>query len=418
MKKLERACIFFSILAIITGCSEKDQTVKDQTLKFKFIINENYIRENESKWVLVYNKSNVLVSEKELMNNSEIELTWESDTDDSLYTIQIIRALIDDNDESYEIFTYTDVEPDTWKLNGAQVSEQPVAIGSNKISFTDFDISDYYNHLISNLGHGNGYQYNNTFTLTQHYNPDKIWMIFYNENEAPFYRLLNNVTLNQEIVLSLNDLVPMENYIDYELPMANYCGVYLNADQVFENNVNPHFLVYNLFHYESSNSIRVYYPGNLFSSYNFDLIFRVDNVFETMVNKGPTPPAEIIRMNITEEINADKIENFNSAFTGEAEYTDHIWEYCIYDNQNGDKIFRYHVYSAVLNSFNFNAPELPFFFTELNSNLLKLTNLELDETVFYQIDNSNDYKDFITKTFINPESANNYTRKLIKDINN
>jgi hypothetical protein len=417
MKKLVRACVFFSFLAILIGCSDKDETVKDETCKFDFVVNENYIRENERKWVLVYNNDNVLVAEKELMNNSVIELTWESDIDDSLYTIQIIRALIDGNDESYELFSYTQVKPDTWKLYGAQVSEKPVAIGSNMISFTDFEISDYYNHLVSNLGHGDGYQYNNTFTLIQHYNPDKIWMSFYNDNEAPNYCLLNNVTLNQEIVLSLDELVPMGNYIDYELPMANYCGVYLNADHVFENNVNPHFLIYNHFHYESSNSIRVYYPGNLFSSYNFNLIFRVDNVFETMANKGSTPPAEIIRMNIMEEINADKIENFNAAFMGEADYTDHIWEYGIYDNQNGDKIFRYHVYSAVLNSFIYNAPELPLFFTELNSNLLKLINLELDATVFYQIDNSNDYKDFITKTFINPELANIYTQKLIKEFN-
>jgi len=118
MKKLVSALMFFSILAIITGCTEKDDTIKNHTARFVFIVNENYIKENERKWILIYNNSNDQVSEKELVNNSEIELTWESEAGDSLYTVQIIRALIDGDDESYEVFTYTQVEPETWRLNG------------------------------------------------------------------------------------------------------------------------------------------------------------------------------------------------------------------------------------------------------------------------------------------------------------
>lgn len=418
MNKLVKAYVFFSILALITGCTEENDTVKNQTPKFVFIVNENYIKENERKWVLIYNNSNNLVSEKELVNNSEIELTWESEAEDSLYTVQIIRALTDGTDESYEMFTYTQVEPETWRLNGAQLSEQPAALGENKIGFTNFDPSDYYYHRISNLGHGYSYQLNNTFTLTQHYNPDKIWMCFYNVNEAPYYCLLDNVTLNEEFVLSVNELFQMEDYIDYEFPMASYSDVYLHADQVFENNVNPHFQVYNLFQYESANSMRVYYPGNLFSSYYFSLAFRAGKVYESMYYRGTALPAMIIRMNVAEEINDYTIQNFNAVFTGEAEYANHVWEHGIYDNQNGDKIFRYHVYSAVKNNFSYHAPELPSFYTDLNSSLLNLNNLEYNETRFYQVDNSTDYNDFIVNTFINPEMADNYTRKLIKVVDN
>jgi hypothetical protein len=416
MNRLLRGYLLFNIAVILSGCADKDDTIKNLTHKFEFIVNDNYIKENERIWVLVYSDRNTLVSEKELVNNSQVELTWEAEENDSLYTVQLISASIDDNDESYEIFAYTQVYPNTWKLNGSQVSEKPAAIGSNNIDISNINMAHYYPR-ITNLGHGYGYLLNNIYTLTQHYNPDIIWVCFYNDNEASYYCLLDSVSLNEDIVLSANDLVPMENYIDYDFPMASYSDVYLHADHVFENNINPYFLVTNLFNYKSSNSMRVYYPGNLFSSYIFSLSFRVDNVFETMINKGPTPPAEIVRMDITEEINSNSVQNFECVISGEAEYADHIWEYCIYDNQNGDKIFRYHVYSPVSETFNYHAPEIPVYYSDLNSDIVEISNLELSETRFFQVDNSKEYEDFITKTYINPEQANNYNLKLAKVVN-
>lgn len=92
-----------------------------------------------------------------------------------------------------------------------------------------------------NLGGSIGYQYNNSIIRTQYYDPDKIWICFYNKNETPYYCLKENVSLNENLTISMTDLAPMENFIEYEFPLAEYSDVYLVSNHIFENDIEAHF---------------------------------------------------------------------------------------------------------------------------------------------------------------------------------
>lgn len=137
-----------------------------------------------------------------------------------------------------------------------------------------------------------------------------------------------------------------------------------------------------------------------------------------MQSVAEIPPSEFIRLDITEEISDAGIQNFNSVITGEAQYAVHRWRKGIYDNQNGNKIFLYNVYSPSINNYNYSAPVIPDYISNLNSDLINLNNLEYQQTSFHQVDNSKEYGDFINRTFLNPEEPFSYNTALYKRVMN
>jgi hypothetical protein len=98
-------CLFFILVITLISC--RDDLTNPDIITFKFITNENFILENERKWVLIYNSNNIVVSEEALENNMEIELEFNSDNSNSLYTVQIVTTLFDGKDEVCDIYTYT-----------------------------------------------------------------------------------------------------------------------------------------------------------------------------------------------------------------------------------------------------------------------------------------------------------------------
>lgn len=404
--------LFFSLL----GCVDKQEDKKPPiTHKFSFIVNENYIEEDERKWVLIYDEKMSLVAEAELGNSNGIELKWNIEENDALYTVQIVSASFEDNDEVFEIQSYTQIEPEIWYLNGWEAQMPGQVLGKNEIVFTDFNISDFDYHWVSNLGSGGSILYNNSITISQYHNPDKLWMCFYNENETPYYKFIENVSISEDMSISMNQLTPMENYIEYQIPISSYSDVLLRTD-VTTDDAKMRYTVYSLQKYESSNSIRVYYPGSLFSKYYLSLYFHSEDNTESMEFYGADLPTTFVRLDIDEVINKVNIHDFESSITGGADYMVHFWENATYDNQNGNRLFRYYVYSPVQSGFTYHAPPIPDYISVLNSELLDFNKLNLEYTNFVKIDNSNNYTGFINSQFAEPEVSNDYSLKLLKQI--
>lgn len=405
--------LFFSLL----GCGDKheDQNPTPITHKFSFITNENYIEAETRKWVLIYDEKMSLVAEAELGNSNYMEREWYIEENDALYTVQIVSASFEDNDEFFKIQSYRQIEPGTWYLNGWKAQMPGHVLGKKKILFTDFDISDFDYHWVSNLDNGYGIHYNNTITIPQYHNPDKLWMCFYNENETPYYNLIENVSIGEDMPISMNQLTPMENFIEYQIPMSSYSDILLRTDENIDD-AKMRYKIYSLQKYESSNSIRVYYPGSLFSKYHLDLYFYTEENLESMEYYGADLPTTFIHLDIDEIISKENIRDFASTITGAADYMVHFWENATYDNQNGHRVFQYYIYSPVQSGLTYNAPPLPDYISAFNTELLDFGNLSLKYSSFVKIDNSNNYTSYINSQFGEPEASNDYNLKLLKNI--
>jgi len=405
--------LFFSLL----GCkdNQEDKNPIPITHKFSFITNKNYIEDDTRKWVLIYDEKMSLVAEAELGNGNYIEREWNTEENDALYTVQIVSVLLKDNDELFKIQSYGQIKPEIWYLNGWEAQMPGHVLGQKKIIFTDFNISDFDYHWVSNLGNGAGFQYNNSITKSQYHNPDKFWMCFYNENESPYYNYSEDVSVGGDMPISMSQLTPMENYIEYQIPMSSYSDILLRTD-VNLDDAKMRYRIYSLQKYESSNSIRVYYPDSLFSKYYLSLYFYTENNLESMEYYGADLPTTFTRLDINEVIRKENIHDFESSITGDADYMLHFWKNATYDNQNGNRIFFYYVYSPVQSGFTYNAPPIPEYISALNSELLDFDNLSLEYSSFVKIDNSNNYTSYINSQFGEPEASNDYSLKLLKSI--
>jgi hypothetical protein len=316
----------------------------------------------------------------------------------------------------YVIFTLIlNIEPNIWKLNGVTQPLKPVKLGVNKVEFNDINYNNFHFRHIQNLANGNRVYFENYFYIDQHYNPDILWMCFHNAGEKPYYKLIEDVSLNENFTLSFSDLIQMENVIDYEIPQSTYSYIFISSDQTYNNDIKPNFRIYRHDQYEISNFIRGYYPGNLFSQYYMNLLVYTETYRELMEFRGSSLPNEFYQIQINEVINNRSIQSFNSKITGEADFVKHFWENSSYDYINGNKIFRYFVFSPIIGDYSFNAPALPAFITELNTDFIDLNKLVLKLSGYSKVDNSSNYYDYISGEFINPEQKQNFNLKLTKD---
>jgi hypothetical protein len=412
--KLITNCLLLILALSLISC--KDDITNPDISTFKFVTNENFILENERKWVLIYNSNNIVVAEDELENDIEIELEFNSDNSNSLYTVQIVSTLFDGKDEVCDIYTYTNVEPNIWKLSGDTKSVRPTRLGVNKLEFNDGSHDNFHFRHIQNLGNGNKNYSTNKIYMDQYYNPDILWICLHDDGERPYYKLIEDVSLNENFTISSSDLTQMECVIDYQIPQSRYSSIYINSDQTYGDDIKPNFRIYRDDQYESSRTITGYYPDNLFSHYRMHLFVYTDSYSEVMEFCGSSLPTVFHQIEIEEVVNNRSIQNFNSTITGEADFVKHFWENSNYDFINGNKIFRYYVFSPITGDYSFSAPSLPDFITELNPDFIDLKKLALKLSAYSKVDNSSNYSDYINREFINPEQKQNFSLKITKEL--
>jgi hypothetical protein len=418
MLKIRHYLVIIFFLSLI-ACEDDniiDDNIPPDTETFTFITNETYVSENQRKWVLIYDSENILLAEMELENNKEIILEWESDDNDLPLMIQLITFNSSANSKSYTINTYTDLNPDAWYLNGSVAPDKPGKIGSNRVELNDFDYNAYTYRTIQNLGYGTRIPGDDFFIIDQHYNPDMIWMSFFNPGENPMYKLVEDVSLNENFSFSSDDFLQMEDYVEYEIPQSNVSDIVITSYQPFYDGINTRFRMYHNSQFDLSTSIRGYYPGDLFTGYELSTYFLSDNITESMKYRGTTLPEDFIRMETSEVISNTSIHDFNSMVSADAEYMRHEWNYVINVQGGIIRLFYYNVFSPVSQSFNFVAPELPGYITDLDNELINLNNLEFKSTSFSKTDNLSGYDDFIHNQFVNPGEYNDFSLALFKGI--
>jgi len=407
------AILFLSLIA----CGE-DEIIDDVTppdiQAFTFITNDTYVHENQRKWVLVYDSENVLLAEKELENNKEIILEWETGENDLPLMIQLITFNSSANSESYTINAYTDLKPDVWHLNGSIQSDKPAKLGSNRVDLNDFDYNAFTYKHIQNLGNGHRALGDDYFFIDQHYNPDIIWMSFFNPGEPPAYKLVENVSLNENFSFTFSDFLQMENYVEYEFPESTVSDIMITSNQPFYDGIIPRFRMYHNTQFDLSTSIRGYYPGDLFTKYELSTYFLSDNNTESMLYRGATPPDEFIRLEVSETIGNTSVHGFNSLVSADADYMRHEWNHVISVPGGISSFFYYNVFSPVSQNYDFTAPELPEYITDLDSEFIDLNNLEFKSTRFSKTDNLGGYDDFIHNQFINPGEYHDFSLRLVK----
>ncbi len=416
MNKIRHYLLIIFFLSLI-AC-EDDNIIDDPILPdiqtFTFLTNDTYVSENQRKWVLIYDSENILLAEKELENNKEIILEWETGENDLPLMIQLITFNSTASSRSYTINAYTDLKLDVWHLNGSIQSDKPPKLGSNRVELNDFDYNAYTYRTIQNLGNGTRVPGDDFFIIDQHHNPDMIWMSFFNPGENPMYKLVEDVSLNENFSFSSDDFSQMENYVEYEFPESNVSDIMITSYQSFYDGINTRFRMYHNTQFDLSTSIRGYYPGDLFDGYQLSTYFMSDNNTEYMYYRGATLPDEFIRMETSEEISNSSIHGFNSLVSADAEYMRHEWNYVIDVPGGIIRFFYYNVFSPVSQNYNFDAPELPLYITDLDSEFIDLNNLEFKSTRFSKTDNLGGYDDFIHNQFINPGEFNDFSLQLVK----
>jgi hypothetical protein len=418
MNKIRHYLLIIFFLSLI-AC-EDDNIIDDPILPdiqtFTFLTNDTYVSENQRKWVLIYDSENILLAEKELENNKEIILEWETGENDLPLMIQLITFNSTASSRSYTINAYTDLKLDVWHLNGSIQSDKPPKLGSNRVELNDFDYNAYTYRTIQNLGNGTRVPGDDFFIIDQHYNPDMIWMSFFNPGENPMYKLVENVSLNENFSFTSADFLLMENYVEYEFPESNVSDIMITSYQPFYDGIIPRFRMYYNTQFDPSTSIRGYYPGDLFTGYELSTYFQSDNITESMIYRGAALPAEFIRMETSEVISNTSIHGFNSLVSADAEYMRHDWNFVINVPGGIIRFFYYNVISPVSQNFNFVAPELPAYITDLDSEFIDLNNLDFKFTRFSKTDNLGGYDDFIHNQFVDPGEYDDYSLKLFKSI--
>jgi hypothetical protein len=241
-------------------------------------------------------------------------------------------------------------------------------------------------------------------------------MSFHNVGEQPLYKLIENVSLNENFAFSMSDLTPMESFVDFEIPQSIYSSIYVTSNHTLDNGIKPNFRIFVNDQYEGSNTIRAYYPANLFSQYYLSVLVYAQSCRELMEFKGAELPITFQQIAINESVESGSVQNFSSTISGVADFVYHIWENVNYDNINGNKVFRYQVYSPISNNFVYSAPSLPTYIAVLNPDFIDLTKLTHKQTGFRKTDNAGTYSDFINRQFVNPEEEQNYGLKLTREI--
>ena len=129
-----------------------------------------------------------------------------------------------DGEGDYSLNCYLNVTPDVWYIgyDGTNYIQK----GSNTLHLTDLDLNNYYHSLYYNLyNYGNYDITSKSITFPQYFDPDKIWITYNNKGEAPYYKLIENVGLNQSFNLSKSDFKIMKP-INITLPQNTSSSVY------------------------------------------------------------------------------------------------------------------------------------------------------------------------------------------------
>jgi len=379
--------------------------VSVQTLEsfFEFVVSSNFLYQSVSThtraWVMIYSSGNQLLNISEIFNGNSFAFDWPTKTPTDNYKVQIFKFTDYQNSTNpynYSMSTYLDVEPEVWYL-GTEQKEGFSIIGSETVTLTDFDLFGYYaQEARNNFSTFSSYE-NQTLTFHQYMNPDNIWITFYDEDEAPYFKWIGNVGLNQSFNYAYSDFLQMTDYVNFSLPQNTFGRVHIySEDNPDTENIEESFSVYYA-NADGKTSVKCYYPGNLFKGYYFYTYYMNDNILETMTKSSGAIPAKFVSLPATITVINENVHSFSATITSDVDINCSTWYYW----QDGC-FFNYSIFGSVNSVSSFAAPALPQELKALNESQLDLDKLQYSSSSFVDYDNLKGFEDYIFNSFVQP----------------
>lgn len=376
---------------------------------FEFVVSSNYLRNDDyiqqRCWVMIYNSNNEPLGIEEIFNGQSYTFYPLKSVAADNYMVQLFRYnnyVSSSSTDTYSVNTYVNLAPEVWYL-GIEPREPITQIGTNVVTLTDLDFNNFYDWSAQNLySYGSYDQYYRTLTFRQYLNPDKIWVSYLNENEAPYYKWFDNVSINQSFSLSSQDFRQMTKYVDISLPENTYNYIYIYSEDNLSTE-NAEF--FNVFYKQSENitNVRVYYPDDVFSGYYTSISFNHENFYESMIKYRGEIPSQFVSMTNNISVTSESIYNFSATYFGNSDLIRPYWYY--YDDYYS-AYFTYGVYGSAEDVSSFSAPSLPYEIVVLNESILNLNNLYYSGTTFSESNYYNDYEDYVKQIYNQPNSSN------------
>lgn len=377
---------------------------------FQFVVSSNYLYDNSSQkqraWVMIYNASKELLGIKEIFNGQTYSFVKPVNKAIDQYMVQLFKYtdyVNQSSSDNYTMSCYLKVDPNVWYL-GSEPTGQYTRIGTDTVTITDVNLDNYYYYVAQN-------QYTYAFynptsraiEFPQYFNPDKIWISYYNKDQAPFYKWIGNVGLNQSYTLSSSDFTQMTSYVDITLPANTSSYVYIESEDDLSTDYWEYFEV---FYQSTSNmtTVRAYHPDNVFNGYYTYFSVRHDNIREYMTKYRGDIPTQITSLPVNVSVINENINNFSATFNGEADIFSSFWTYG--EETKNFESFNYYIFGSATDVSSFSAPALPGEITNLNASLLNLSKLAYSGSYFREYNYISGYNDYIIRTYVQP---NTYT---------
>lgn len=373
---------------------------------FEFVVSSTYLTDNsyqkERCWVMIYSMQKQLIGVKEIFKGHTYSFTLSAPQKTEQYMVQILTFndyVNPDYNDDYSLSCFLDVEPEVWYL-GSEPGYQPPQIGTNVVTLTDVDIYNYYMYDMKNLYTWGSYdQANQKIDFQQYCDPDKIWIMYNNKNQAPYYKLIGNVGLNQSYTLSSSDFTQMTSYVDVSLPPNTHSYVYIESQDDPATDFWEYFMVF----YQSQDSlttVRSYYPGSVFPGYYTYISLRNNNIREYMTKYRGSIPSQFVSLPVNVNVINEGISNFSATYTGTSDIAGASWVYG--EGTTTYQSFSYAVTGSMSDIGSFSAPDLPQEIKSLNPSLLDLNKLIYSGSFFRDYNFISDYNDYIQKMYIQP----------------
>ncbi|MBI9067624.1 MAG: hypothetical protein JEZ09_10055 [Salinivirgaceae bacterium] len=405
----------FLVILLSFSCN-KDEREPTQDY-FKLTTNDNFISNQERKWIILNSDNGEIIKSIEVFNNESYRIDLEDYTLDKNYTVQIITQgdwfadedWVSDvwNEENVSLECFIDLKPNNWQLNGNENSNQTALepIGTETIRFdenlltgsnpfTGSFLSLYYmrNKYTEQLTEIN----DTTFQMEQYYNPDNMLLLFSGDDGIPLYKWFDNIELNASLYVDEEDLTEMTEHI-ISFPTTSNSKTYIeseddpNTDALEYYNFTPRGIILD------SNNVQVYYPKGVFDGcYTYMRIYG-ESATEFHIKRRGSIPNTFKQIDATISVEDNSVLNFTASTEGMVDYCSLSGGY----GYNQSKTFSYNLNSSLNSITHFKAPQIPE--NLMDSLQIDLDNLNFYKFIFYEVDSYSGYDDYIKTWFIQPE---------------
>jgi hypothetical protein len=395
-----RAFILLLVILSIVGCNKdkNDEPSSSQSKDFKFVIDSEYFSESDhytNGWVMIYNKSNELISFIELSNDTTIIANLENSSKTNGYNLHFLLEAKSSYSTYYYMRAITDAKPRTYFLHSIDMNT--TILGENEIHITN--INRDYSYKAENSTLATSLSFDGTGSIDQYYQSENIFIKKYKENEMPYYKWFPNVSINETIEFDDSEFIPMSDYIDFSFPEqnGNYLTIYSSNDASSEK-YKRRFELYNAKQLYNVSSIKYYYPKNVFQDFYYRFGVKYDNGFGRMIQNKGDHPTTYKSINAQNTVSNSSIYSYNSTLQvdSDIDFIYLTWRKSLYQYEN--KVLYYTVYKPSNSEISYQAPFLPQDIIDLDPDLFQLHDMEFSEIVLYNhsyYDNYSGYLDYI-----------------------